>query len=124
MIVRLLAGGVVGVVMTLLLFGFMLKLVSSDQSQQLLTEAVTQMKFVELPEEPPPEPESDSEAPALQESLEPMQTHELVPVVSAPVQSRVEPVMESAPEPSLQDLAPAYSRSAVQSYRDGVRERF
>ncbi|MBA53826.1 MAG: hypothetical protein CMK89_05165 [Pseudomonadales bacterium] len=107
MIARWLGGVLLGSVVTLLLFSFMLKLVMSDSTQELMTEAVTQMQFIELPEEPPP-PEAESDTAMVEDAVEPMQTRELIPVLSAPIQA---PTLTrpdvAAQAPALQDFAPS-----------------
>ena len=105
MIFRWLGGTLLGAVITLLLFSFMLKLVMSDSTEVLLNEAVTQMQFIDLPEPPTPtEDEPDSSTTEAAEA--PMETRDLIPVVSAPIQAQAVPSPDVAMQaPSLQDFA-------------------
>ena len=108
MIIRWFGGILLGVAATLALFGFMLKLVTADRTQEMLSEAVTQMRFVDVPDEPPPKPDAESNPAHTPESPQPLASRDLLPVLQAPVKPQPQAVSDVAvPTPMPQDFAPS-----------------
>ncbi|RLU01066.1 energy transducer TonB [Ketobacter sp.] len=106
MIPRLLAGALLGVVVSMLLFGFMLQLVRSDQVEVLLAEAVTELRIVDLPAEPPPDTAVETST-ATEPQSAPPQASDLIPVLAAPLQAQAAPLpLPAVAVPSLRDFAP------------------
>ena len=106
MTLRLIGGSVFGLLVTLLLFSFMVQLVMTDTSQAIFSEAVTQMRFIEPAQEPPLESEAQTEESTAQESAEPLPMDQLIPVVSAPIAAQPALSEVAVAEPLVHDFAP------------------
>lgn len=104
MILRLLGSGVMAVLVSLLLFTFMVKLLSTDTVQQSIDQAVTSMQFVQLPPEPA-EPPADNEQSAPPET-QVTDDSRLLPVAALPQVAAV-PAPDSVPLPRVNDMAVA-----------------
>lgn len=102
MIWRLLGSSALALLVTILLFSFMVKLVAGDSARQMVDQAITQMQFVALPEEPPePPPEPDTATPA---ALPAANESALMPVASVPQVPA--PALDALPAvPQLRNMA-------------------
>ncbi|HCB38427.1 MAG TPA: hypothetical protein DEP79_01980, partial [Gammaproteobacteria bacterium] len=78
MMLRCVGSALAGLLMSVLLFVFMLRLLADEAVPTQIDQAVTRMEFVELP--PPPEPEQEQTQAEAAAAAEPASTSNLMPV--------------------------------------------
>lgn len=93
MMLRCVGSALAGLLMSVLLFVFMLRLLADEAVPTQIDQAVTRMEFVELP--PPPEPEQEQTQAEAGAAAEPASTSNLMPVMA------LTPVSQSLPSPPL-----------------------
>lgn len=104
MILRLIGSAVAGLMVSVLLFVFMLRLLAGEAVQASIDQAVTQMEFVDLPE-PPPEPEENTDSSSSdQAQTQAVDSNDLVPAMPLAPASPTPPQTDMA-QPDWQDLA-------------------